>query len=136
MGDIERDLEVTSTLLKVEKKGSGLKPQLCAGKHLVVVYDVCYNRADLFKSGKVGPKTVLGFSLHFRLAQYCFKLLSLSTLNRSLGCLLISSSLGDFPKAVGVALWVCKNLSNFVCKLSCIPTQCILEFSHIHVAFR
>ena len=50
---------------------------------------------------------VVGFSLHFRLTQYCFKLLSLSTLNRSLGYLLISSSLGDFTKTVGVALWVC-----------------------------
>ena len=40
-GDIERDVEVTSALLKVEKRESGWKPQLCAGKHLVVVYDVC-----------------------------------------------------------------------------------------------
>ena len=41
VGDIERDVEVTSALLKVKKKESGSKPQLCAGKHLVVVYDVC-----------------------------------------------------------------------------------------------
>ena len=41
VGDIESDVEVTSALLKVEKKESGWKPQICAGKHLVVVYDVC-----------------------------------------------------------------------------------------------
>ena len=39
--DIKGDVEVTSALLKVEKKESDWKPQLCAGKHLVVVYDVC-----------------------------------------------------------------------------------------------
>ena len=44
------------------------------------------------------------------------------------------SSLGNVPKAVGVALCVSKNLSNFVCKLSCIPAQFNLEFSHM--AFR
>ena len=60
--------------------------------------------------------------------------LALSTLNRSLDCLFICSSLGDVLKAVGVTLYVSKNLSNFVCKLSCIPAQFILEFSHM--AFR
>ena len=35
-------------------------------------------------------------------------------------CLFICSSLGDVPKAVGVALCVSKNLSDIVCKLSCI----------------
>ena len=48
----------------------------------------------------------------------CLLVLNLEALNLIRGCRFINNSEGDFPKDVGVALCVSKNLSSFVWTVS------------------